>query len=440
MCGNRPTSAVTTHRPSVNWFSPLSPERSGIAEFTAAIAPVLRARTDARFVTQASIDDTAEHLPNSQSLVGVTAADLNRADINIYNIGNNATFHADIWRLSCVHPGIVILHDFRLQHLFGGMFLVQQRRREEYVALMRDIYGPDGEAAAIRMAMGRISPEATAEEFPLVEVAVRGAAGVVVHSQEALDAVRSRTGVPAVKLHLPYAPSATVSTRRRNWRSDRPSIVAFGHIGPNRRIDSVLQALARLEPSVRPDFHLIGTVWNERRVQECARELAVSDRLHVHGHLPDDKLDIHLAGADLAINLRWPSMGEASYSLLRAWDHGVPTLVTDTGWYGEITRDAVIHVDPQHEIDSIVAVMRRCVQDRGAFEAVGRRGRETLLHLHGIDDYVNGLLAFAANVTNSTTAVQRKLASAVARALTPYSDDSATVVLNSMAAALHAAR
>ena len=49
----------------------------------------------------------------------------------------------------------------------------------------------------------------------------------------------------------------------------------------------------------------------------------------IHGYVRD--LDERLAEADLAVNLRYPSMGEASAAQLRIWDHALPSLVTERG-------------------------------------------------------------------------------------------------------------
>lgn len=423
----------------LNWFSPLPPERSGIAEFTGALAPLIRERTQARFISERGDSEASGAFPGAESLGNLHPADVNRADLNVYNIGNNASFHGEIWRISRLNPGIVILHDFRLQHLFGGVFLDQRRDREGYLTLMRDTYGDEGEAAARLMLTRRASPEAVSELFPLVEVALRGAAGVVVHSDEALQTVIERTGLPAVRLNLPYPAGAVLpgATPRGNPARREINLVAFGYIGPNRRIESVLQALAGLDLPMRVNLHLIGELWNERLLRERAKELGLARTLHLHGHLPDEALDSHLGQADLAVNLRWPSMGEASYSQLRAWNLGVPTMVTATGWYAELPGDAVIHVSPEREIDEVAAIIRRLADDPAPFRDIGNRGRQLLADRHAPAAYVDGLLEFAATLAGSTEAVQRGLASRICSELLAYGRDASDTAMDCSARALH---
>ncbi|MGA8032285.1 MAG: glycosyltransferase [Casimicrobiaceae bacterium] len=423
----------------LNWFSPLPPERSGISEFTAALAPLIRERTQARFISERRDFAGPGAFPGAESLGDLCPADINRADVNVYNIGNNASFHGGIWRVSSQNPGIVILHDFRLQHLFGGVFLAERRDREGYLSLMRATYGSEGEAAASLMATGRASPEAVSELFPLVEVALRGAAGVVVHSDEALQAVRARTGLPVAKLNLPY--TAGAAGRDAHPRSDRArkelNLVVFGYIGPNRRIEAVLRALAGIELPMPVNLHLIGELWNERVLRERAKELGLAHVLRVHGHLPEESLDLRLSQADLVVNLRWPTMGEASYSQLRAWSHGVPTMVTATGWYAELPRDAVIHISPDREVEEIAEVIRRLGDDPSRFGDIGGRGRQLLAEQYTPESYVDGLLAFAGKLAGSTQAVQRKLASRVCHELLVHGDASTDLTLDCAARALH---
>ena len=38
---------------------------------------------------------------------------------------------------------------------------------------------------------------------------------------------------------------------------------------------------------------------------------------------------------ELLINLRYPTMGEASLSQLRIWRHALPSMVTQVGWHEE---------------------------------------------------------------------------------------------------------
>lgn len=53
-----------------------------------------------------------------------------------------------------------------------------------------------------------------------------------------------------------------------------------------------------------------------------------------------------LAHSDMALNIRYPSMEEASFSQLRIWEHALPAIVTRVGWYATLPEDVVFFVRP----------------------------------------------------------------------------------------------
>ena len=78
----------------------------------------------------------------------------------------------------------------------------------------------------------------------------------------------------------------------------------------------------------------------------------------LHGFVPESELDAALASAHLALNLRYPTKGEASGSQLRIWSHGLPSLVTRIGWYTELPADTVSFVRPEFLVEDVCAHLR----------------------------------------------------------------------------------
>jgi CelD/BcsL family acetyltransferase involved in cellulose biosynthesis len=88
-------------------------------------------------------------------------------------------------------------------------------------------------------------------------------------------------------------------------------------------------------------------------------------------------------------------MGEASGSQLRIWAHGLPSLVTRTGWYATLPENAVFFVDPEDEIGGIKRHLARLLGRPEAFEAAGRRGRDLVVARHSPRRYAEGLVEIA---------------------------------------------
>ena len=60
-----------------------------------------------------------------------------------------------------------------------------------------------------------------------------------------------------------------------------------------------------------------------------------------------------MAGADVCVNLRHPTMGETSGSVIRALSLGKPLVVSDVGWFSELPGDVALKVpvDERETVD-----------------------------------------------------------------------------------------
>ena len=127
----------------LNWFSPLPPARTEIANHTLRTLPALCSLADVTLWTeQKAWDPQLGKFAEIRSFKPgrLPWDDLNRADISIYNLGNNPLFHVGAWQTSRQHPGVVVLHDFRMYHFFDDIYRVRLNR-EAYLAVMERYYG-----------------------------------------------------------------------------------------------------------------------------------------------------------------------------------------------------------------------------------------------------------------------------------------------------------
>src|SRR3712207_3100505 len=100
----------------LNWFSPLPPAKTGIADYTLRLLPALCSKADVVLWTdRPSWSSEIEQYADVRyyQLDNLPWADIHRADLNIYHIGNNCDFHSGIWQVSRQCPGCAILHDVK---------------------------------------------------------------------------------------------------------------------------------------------------------------------------------------------------------------------------------------------------------------------------------------------------------------------------------------
>jgi glycosyltransferase involved in cell wall biosynthesis len=327
---------------------------------------------------------------------------LNDADITVFNIGNDPNTPIEIVSAALRYAGIVILHDLRLQHLLLGL-AKSWPDCINHEALMESSYGREGSNAALAAAAGKVTPETLGEKYPLHQPFTDHSLGVLVHTQEALEVVRARHRCPIVLTPLPYPAHPRDQQRSLVSLEGRLArLVVFGFLGPNRRLNSILAALSDKE--LRRRFHLdiFGQIWSPETIKSWIVEYNLQENVKIHGFVDESFLDSALDQADIAINLRNPTMGEASGSQLRIWDHALPSLVSRTGWYQNLPASSVFFVRPDFEVDDLRRHLRHFLDKQEVFLRAGEAGRKFLEEHHGVDGYVKAIARLANGVQHAS--------------------------------------
>ncbi len=145
----------------VAYFSPMPPEQTGIADYSALLLPALRERidVDGRPARRAKARLAA---PTSRSTTSGTTRTRTR--------GSSTR--------SAARPGVVVLHDFVLHHLVAGM-TVGRRDGHGYLDLMEREHGVVGRLLGHGVLDKRIPPlwESRPEDFPLATFVLEHATG-----------------------------------------------------------------------------------------------------------------------------------------------------------------------------------------------------------------------------------------------------------------------
>ena len=89
------------------------------------------------------------------------------------------------------------------------------------------------------------------------------------------------------------------------------------------------------------------------------RELGIEHRVKFTGWVDEATLYDYMRLTDLAVNLRFPTTGEASGVVMRLLALGVPTIVTDAGWFAELPPGVAARVTVgAEEVETIAAYMQ----------------------------------------------------------------------------------
>jgi glycosyltransferase involved in cell wall biosynthesis len=423
----------------LNWFSPVPPTASAVALHNAAALPALTKHADVTVWVHEErwAADLEQHARvRRYDPTNVPWTDINAADATIYHLGNHPDFHGPIWQVNRQHPGIVVLHDLCLQHLFANLVIRNLGLSGDEYREMMSFHHPDGgRELADAVLSNLLGVDKIAEHCPLTGAALEHAVGVIVHTQAGYAALKSSTTLPVAYVPLIALPAEAVAGEAAISRPSNPNdsvyrIIIFGFLSPNRRLESILKALCDFPQKHRFRLDIYGSLPDENSFRQIVTELSLNDLVSLHGFVPPAKLRQALAEADLAINLRDPTMGEASASQLRIWQEGLPSLVTQIGWYATLPPDTVAFVRRENEIRDIQNHLMNFLRSPETYREIGRNGRRYVEDHHTVEAYVGGLLALVETTlqTKSREAVSW-MAGRAGRAIRPWFSQNAAGVL-----------
>ncbi len=377
------------------YVTPLPPLASGIADYSAELLPHLAQHFEIEVFAEPgprpprALLDT---LPPVHPLAELPA----RAavcDAVLYQLGNNGDFHAGAYRALAAMPGIVVLHELVLHHMVRELTLVAGDRAA-YLDEVRYGSGRSGYLLAKRSLDTGTGFDVWS--YPLFERAVDASLGVLVHSEASRRRVlasRPRAQVHAVPFPwsggdgesagAPAASDPAALRARLGVPPDALLIAAFGYMTRAKRLDVALRAFARLAARhPQAYFLVVGEVSKDYDVPALVPE-ALRPRVLLAGRPELADFLGFMAAADLAVNLRWPSAGETSATLIRLLGMGKPVVVTDAGSFAELPDGTVAKVPPDEtEEDLLAAYLDALAADPVLRRAMGEAGRRHVERHH----------------------------------------------------------
>ena len=123
----------------VSHFSPMPPERTGIADYSALLLPALDKQLDVRRMRRGA------------------RRPARGTDASLYHIGNNPEAHGWILRALQRHPSLVVLHEVVVHHLIAGLTL-GKRNGTAYIEAMEREAGVVGRLLAHGVIDGVVRP------------------------------------------------------------------------------------------------------------------------------------------------------------------------------------------------------------------------------------------------------------------------------------------
>lgn len=322
------------------WVSPLPPVASGVSQYSRDLLSAVDGTWSMHVVPE-----PGSRMSDWTSINPAPPSMLKAGTTPIYNLGNSG-FHVRAFESAIKYPGVLVLHDVVLHHARLARF-VQQGRGKDYVRIMRDRYGSGGERAAREILRGA---SLDLDQFPLSEDYIEASKMVVVHSDYAKERVRGICpGASVYRVPMGVPVPALTDQMAARWHLDLPEsafvIASITHVNPMKRIHIILRALRRAVERV-PEAMLViaGSVSPTVNLERQVSLLGLERHVRISGYLSDDDSRALARACDVAVNLRYPSAGETSASLLRLLGAGRPVIVTAHGPALELPDDVAIKI------------------------------------------------------------------------------------------------
>ncbi|HKD05602.1 MAG TPA: glycosyltransferase [Bryobacteraceae bacterium] len=269
--------------------------------------------------------------------------------VPLYHLGNNQ-LHVGIYRRAVEQPGVVVLHDAVLHHLFLGLLT-----RDEYIAEFVYNYGEWRRHLAEELWRDRAASGVDPRyfEFPMIRRAVESARAVIVHNPGAASAARAHRAARVTVIPHFFEPAvvpdsaATAYFRERIGISHSATLFGiFGFLRETKRLLPCIRAFERLH-ALDPNTALL--IAGQPVSPDLARVLeieAAHPAIRSLGYLEPEDLPVAVAAVDCCLNLRYPAAGETSGIAIRVMGAGKPVILSDVKENEDIPAAACLRVRP----------------------------------------------------------------------------------------------
>ena len=340
-------------RQKLAYVSPLPPQKSGIAGYSAELLPELSRYYDIDVVTGHDEVTDPWVLANCQirpvEWFRQNAARYQRV---IYHLGNNP-MHAFMFGLLEEIPGVVVLHDFYLSDVqwycqFHGV---------KPDAWVKELYQGHGYKAVAEFY--REGVHSTLPRYPGSLGVLSKALGVIVHSDHSLSLARQWYGSAANCSMVPLlrVPATAIDrdqARKTLGLADDDFVVcSFGFMGKtklNHRLLAAWEGSTLLREDRKCKLFYVGQNEASEYGVEIERHLKArreASSVSIVGWTDAATYEMYLAAADVGVQLRELSRGETSAAVLDCFNYGLGTVVNANGAMADLPDDVLIKLQDQ---------------------------------------------------------------------------------------------
>jgi glycosyltransferase involved in cell wall biosynthesis len=322
----------------IAWLSPLPPQKSGIANYSYWLIKALKPHLDMDLYYDTELPLT--ELQDEFDLYPMSEFPDHREtyDEVIYHLGNHSGFHKKIYQLAWKFPGTVVLHDYNLSAFMHDSFYLQA----DWQLYEQALVNSNGEAQ--HKGLKGLVPQLrrNVNGLPMSHAIVNSSRKVVVHHRWVKNQFRNNDHIEVIphfaKINISPTLEQIARFKERFFIKDNHFLIScLGFVNRNKLPELQVRVVKKLLAEGFP-VHLLfaGETSPEVRALQVEEEVSeYREYITFTGYLDEPDYFNALFASDVLINLRNPSNGEASGTLMHALAAAKPAIISDNNQYRE---------------------------------------------------------------------------------------------------------
>lgn len=375
-------------RPRLAFVTPLPPERTGIADYSAELVPALSEYYDIDVivsqerVTHSWLDGKAR--VRDVEWLRQHVGELDRV---IYQVGNSP-FHQHMLPLIREIPGAVVLHDFFLSGL------------KSWLELHAGVEGAWGKALYDAHGYGAVQMryrdvESAKREYPVNLDVLQGAQGIIVHSNYSRQLASDWYGQDiqkgwAVIPHLRVQAENFDKVEARaqlGFKSEDFVVCSFGFIDATKLNHRLLESWLSSSLARNERCHMVFVGENHAgeygaSLLQVIKQSGCGRRIRITGFASPELFRQYLMAADMAVQLRTQSRGETSGTVLDCMNHALPIIVNANGSMAELDRESLWMLSDDFDNGDLINAIETLWGNQEKRRALGSRAQQVIRERH----------------------------------------------------------
>lgn len=387
---------------NIAFFTPLPPVKSGISEYSENLLDCLNEQCKVTVFI-----DEYEVLPNIKNKYKVLSfqkyEEKNRQDpfdLNVFQVGNNY-YHHYMHDFILSYGGITVLHDYVLHHSLAWMTLVKGEY-EKYIEEMEYNYSEIGRELA-QLRLRGIWSEFQHFLYPLNKRYIQASSGIIVHSEfikNVIEETYPDKNVKKINMGIPFETNCRSVNKKEikqklNIKTKNFIVGIFGFATPMKQTKLILQAFSKICADIPDALLLIIGAVEDPDIYSAIEDLDLENKILAPGFVSNDNFVEYITITDVACNIRYPTAGETSATLLNLMKHEIPVIIFNYRQFAEIPDSCCVKIDLDKKlVEQIYDQILFLYKNSDKRKQIGANAKNYVIENHSINHACNEYIAF----------------------------------------------